>query len=49
MTTPELLSETETNFFTFLGGDAPKSRVTRLLGLGMQTRGETELNLPRHL
>jgi enoyl-CoA hydratase/carnithine racemase len=49
MTTPELLSETEKRFFEFLSSEAPKTRVGRLMSLGLQTRGETEYDLPRYL
>jgi enoyl-CoA hydratase/carnithine racemase len=49
MTTPEFLSETQTRFFEFMGHEAPRTRVARLLQLGLQTRGEAEYDLPRFL
>jgi enoyl-CoA hydratase/carnithine racemase len=49
MTTPDLLSETERLFFSFLSGEAPQTRVARLMGLGLQTRGEAEYDLSRFL
>jgi enoyl-CoA hydratase/carnithine racemase len=49
MTTPALTSETEKLFFEFIGHKATQERVARLMGLGLQTRGKIEYDLPNYL